>query len=85
MFCVVLDERKKREIDPTLSLRRTCVAEAEADKETDEYTEQRLRELAEFFELTTVWYGQIRTWPTSALTRFVKTGDKIRKLLGIGG
>lgn len=85
MFRVVLDERKKREIDPTLTLLRNCVAEAEKDKETDEYTEQKLRELAEFFELTTVWYGQIRTWPTSALTKFVKTGDRIRKLLGIGG
>lgn len=84
MFRIVLDERKKREIDPTLALLRDCVTEAEKDKETDEYTEQKLRELAEFFELTTVWYGQIRTWPTSALTKFVKTGDKIRKLLGIG-
>lgn len=84
MFRVVLDERKKREIDPTLALLRTCVAEAEQDKETDEYTEQKLRELAGFFELTTVWYGQIRTWPTATLTRFVKAGDKIRKLLGIG-
>jgi DNA-binding transcriptional regulator GbsR (MarR family) len=85
MFRVVLDERKKREIDPTLTLLRACVAEAEQDKETDEYTEQKLRELAGFFELTTVWYGQIRTWPTSALTKFVKAGDKIRKLLGLGG
>ena len=85
MFRVVLDERKKREIDPTLTLLRACVAEAEKDKETDEYTEQKLRELAEFFDTTTAWYGQIRQWPTGALTKFVKAGDKIRKLLGIGG
>jgi len=85
MFRVVLDERKKREIDPTLVMLRSCVAEAEKDKETDEYTEQKLRELAEFFETSTAWYGQIRQWPTEALTRFVKMGDKIRKLLGIGG
>jgi len=84
MFRVVLDERKKREIDPTLAMLHACVAEAEKDKETDEYTEQKLRELADFFELTTVWYGQIRTWPTGALTKFVKGGDKIRKLLSIG-
>src|SRR4249919_863494 len=49
MFRVVLDERKKREIDPTLALLRECVAEAEADKETDPHTEQKLRELADFF------------------------------------
>src|SRR5437868_732001 len=30
MFRQVLDERKKREIDPTLELLRACVAEAEA-------------------------------------------------------
>lgn len=84
MFRVVLDERKKREIDPTLTLLRDCVAEAEKDKETDEYTEQKLRELADFFALTTAWYGQIRQWPTSALTKFVKASDKIRKALGLG-
>jgi len=85
MFRVVLDERKKREIDPTITMLRECVAEAEKDKATNEYTELKLRELVEFFETTTDWYAQIRSWPTSALTRFVKTGDKIRKLLGIGG
>jgi len=85
MFRVVLDERKKREIDPTITMLRECVAEAEKDKATNEYTEQKLRELAEFFETTTEWYGQIRSWPTVALTKFVKLGDKIRKLLGIGG
>lgn len=85
MFRVVLDERKKREIDPTVALLRDCVAEAHKDKETDEYTEQKLKELADFFDTTTAWYGQIRLWPTGALTKFVKAGDKIRKLLGIGG
>jgi len=85
MFRVVLDERKKREIDPTIAMLRDCVAEAEKDKETDEYTEQKLRELADFFAMTSAWYGQIRQWPTSALTKFVKAGDKIRKLLGVGG
>jgi len=85
MFRVVMDERKKREFDPTQRLLRECITEAERDKETDEYTEQKLRELAEFFDTTTAWYGQIRQWPTGALSRFVKAGDKIRKLLGIGG
>ena len=84
MFRVVLDERKKRKIDPTLILLRECIDEADKDKETDEYTEQRLRDLHDFFAMTKAWYGQIRSWPTAALTRFVKLGDKARKLLGIG-
>jgi len=85
MFRVVLDERKKREIDPTLAVLRECIADAGKDKDTDAYTGERLRELADFFETTTAWYGQVRQWPTAALTKFVKLGDKIRKLIGIGG
>jgi DNA-binding transcriptional regulator GbsR (MarR family) len=81
MFRVVLDERKRREIDPTLHMLRACIGEAEKEKPSDSHTQERLRELAEFFETTTAWYAQVRSWPTSALPRFVKLGDKIRKLL----
>ena len=73
------------QIDPTERMLRECIAEAERDKETDEYTEQKLRELAEFFDTTTAWYGQVRQWPTGALTKFVKVGGKVRTLLGFGG
>src|ERR1700704_2634694 len=85
MFRVVLDERKRREIDPTLAVLRECIAEAEKNEGTDPYTGPRLRELRSFFEATISWYGQIRLWPMSAVTRFVKLGDKARKLLGIAG
>lgn len=83
MFRVVLDERKRREIDPTLAMIRDCLGQAQNDRQTDEYTQERLRELAEFFETTTAWYAQVRSWPTGALARFVKLGDKIRKMLGV--
>ena len=53
MFRIVLDERKKRECDPTMRLLRDCIGEAEKDKATDDYTEERLRELYTFFEQTT--------------------------------
>src|SRR5690349_10082526 len=49
MFRVVLDERKRREIDPTLAVLTECVAEADHDKETDPYTAERLRDLQNFF------------------------------------
>ena len=82
LFRTVLDERKKREIDPTLHMLRDCIAEGEKDKQTDEYTQTRLRDLADFFETTTAWYAQVRSWPTTALSKFVKLGEKIRKLVG---
>jgi DNA-binding transcriptional regulator GbsR (MarR family) len=84
MFRVVMDERKKREFDPTERLIRECIAEAEQAPNADRHTTQKLRELAEFFETTTAWYSQVRHWPPNALTRFAKAGDRIRKVLGIG-
>ena len=84
-FRLVLDERKRREVDPTQRLLHECIAEAAKNPATDPYTEQKLRELAEFFDTTTAWYDQIRQWPTGALTKFVKAGDKVRKFLGLGG
>ena len=58
---------------------------AEKDQKTDAYTTQKLRELANFFETMSAWYGQVRHWSTSAVTKFIMAGDKIRKLLGTGG
>jgi DNA-binding transcriptional regulator GbsR (MarR family) len=84
MFRVVLDERKKREIDPTMKMLRECIADAEKEKQSDPYTEQRLRELAEFFEMTSAWYNQVRSWPANTLPKFIKLGDKVRKLIGAG-
>jgi DNA-binding transcriptional regulator GbsR (MarR family) len=82
MFRMVLDERKRREIDPTLAMLRECISEAELQK-TDKHTTDRLRNLVEFFETTTAWYAQVRSWPTAALAKFVKVSDKIRKLIGL--
>jgi DNA-binding transcriptional regulator GbsR (MarR family) len=83
MFRIVLDERKKRECDPTMRLLRDCIAEAEKDKATDDYTEARLRELYKFFDTTTAWYEQVRRWPTATIVKFVKRGDKVLKALGL--
>jgi DNA-binding transcriptional regulator GbsR (MarR family) len=82
MFRIIIDERKKREIDPTVALLRECAEEAEKGKGADDCTRERLAALAEFFDSTTTWYGQMRQIPTSALHRFVKMGEKVRKLFG---
>jgi DNA-binding transcriptional regulator GbsR (MarR family) len=82
MFRVVLDERKKREIDPTLAMLRDTLADLDREKQKDSYTVERLRALQEFFETTAAWYNQVRQWPTATLVKFMKLGDRILKLLG---
>jgi DNA-binding transcriptional regulator GbsR (MarR family) len=85
LFRAVLDERKRREIDPTLAMLRECIAEAEQEKSKEVYTLERLQALRDFFELTTAWYMQVRNWPASTLAKFVRLGDKALKLLRLAG
>jgi DNA-binding transcriptional regulator GbsR (MarR family) len=82
MFRVVLDERKKREIDPTLEVLRACVEETEKSGVRDEYTRERLAAMREFFETMSAWYEQIDQLPMPAVIKFVKLGEKVRKLFG---
>jgi DNA-binding transcriptional regulator GbsR (MarR family) len=77
MFRQVLDERKKREIDPTVALLREC-AETTA-KEKDQVTHERLIAMRDFFEAMSTWYDQIDALPTPAVIKFVKLGGKVTK------
>ena len=84
MFRSVLDERKRREVDPTIALLQECMTEAAKDKDTDKHTQTRLRELHEFFQTTSTWYGQVSKLPGSGLAKFLSAGDRLFKSLGIG-
>ncbi len=84
MFRIVLDERKRREIDPTIAVLEECMAEAAKDKDTDKHTQERLRELHGFFATTTAWYTQLAKLPGTALVKFLHAGDKLLKTLGAG-
>jgi DNA-binding transcriptional regulator GbsR (MarR family) len=81
MFRVIVDERKKREADPTLAMLRAAVAEARSAGAADAYTRERLGEMLQFFELMTAWCEQSQKLPTPALIRMVKMGDRLHRLL----
>ena len=84
MFRQVLDERKRREVDPTLSILRDCVIEAEKAGEGEKFTKDRLADLLEFFETTTAWYEHLCRMPTGAMVKFIRMGDRIGKWIGLG-
>ncbi|MCH8475682.1 MAG: MarR family transcriptional regulator [Opitutales bacterium] len=83
LFRLITNERKKREIDPTLSILRSCIVEANQDDQTSPQTEERLRNLAEFLEVTTSWYDTVSKWPTKSIRRMLTMGDKIRRRVGL--
>ena len=79
MFSRILEERKRREIDPTLALLRACVAEAE--QEGDAHVQTRLSEILAFMETMSGWYAQMQRLPRSVLLKLFKLGDKVQTLL----
>ena len=79
MFQIILEGRRRREVDPIVAVLRQCVAEAETGK--DALARQRLSELLGFFELTLTWFDQVRRMPRQTLTRFARMGSRVAKLL----
>jgi DNA-binding transcriptional regulator GbsR (MarR family) len=82
LYRQVMDERKRREIDPMLSMLRDCVLEPEKAGSDDKYVKEKLGELLNFFETMTGWYEQMKKLPAATLLKLIRLGEKIRKLLG---
>ena len=74
MFQIILDERKKREIDPTLAILRQCVEEAEAAGASESHTRKRLAQMLEFFETVTGGYAKLRRLSNAAMVKLLKLG-----------
>jgi len=83
MFRIIVDERKKREIDPVLGMLREAAADAKKPGAADAYTRDRLADMLQFFELMTRWTDSTRKLPTPAVVRMVKMGDRLAKALGV--
>ncbi len=83
MFQIVMDERKRREIDPTMKLLRECLVELKQDGAAPAHLKGRLEAMLTFFETMSSWYSQIRLLPHGAVVKFVKMGSKVGKLLGV--
>lgn len=83
MFQVILDERKKRETDPTLQVLTELVGKTRKTRACNAYTAERLKDMLEFFEAMSVWYTQVRKLPTRSLVRFIKMGDRLGKIIGL--
>lgn len=76
MFRVILDERKKREVDPTLKLLRDCIFEIDNSKAEDVYTKKQLTKFLNFFESMTEWYEKLKVLPIDKILGFLQLKKK---------
>ncbi len=81
MFRIILDERKKREIDPTVALLRECVEELERERRPDEHTRKRLKAMLDFMQTMCRWYDQVRRFSPATLKRMASLRGKLEGML----
>jgi DNA-binding transcriptional regulator GbsR (MarR family) len=77
----IVDERKKREIDPTLEVLRAARDLAHTDPSTPADVKERVIEMLGFIERMTGWYEQMRRVPKPMLQRLIKMGAGVARLV----
>lgn len=76
----VFEERRKREMDPTLSLLRSVLLEEPANKE-DEYAQGKMLEIHDLLETITVWAGELQSMNPDKVKTLMKLGASVGKVL----
>ena len=74
------EERKKREVDPTLTLLREVLMQEPASPE-ERHAQERMREMHDLFELLTGWYDDVQRLETERLVQLLTLGSKVQKIL----
>jgi len=81
MFRIIVEQRKRREVDPTVQVLRQSLEELE--REGDSYTRERLRDMADFFDTINAAYSEVSQISPKTLRTALKVRGKLRKVLRV--
>lgn len=76
------EERKKREVDPTLTLLREVMMR-EPENEDERYAQGRMGEMHDLIEKLSDWYDDVKQMETDRLLLLLGMGAKVTKLLEV--
>jgi DNA-binding transcriptional regulator GbsR (MarR family) len=82
IFRVIAEERKRREIDPTLTMLRECAIDGADDRALDPATLARMQDVLAFLEMLSATFQDYRHLSPQALQRMLKMGGKAARFLG---
>lgn len=74
------EQRRKREIDPTLSVLRDLIV-TKPGNEADEYAQKRLQQMHDLIELLVQWADEVQRLNTKELVQLLRLGSKVVGLL----
>lgn len=84
IFRTLAEERRRREIEPTLSMLRNALLEEPASDE-DRIAIERMRGMHDLIELTMTWFDDVQRMDQQTLSRLMKMGAKVQKVLEFTG
>jgi len=80
IFRIIAEERKRREIDPTLRVLQECVGEVKKSQPASSYTRERLEEMLEFLTTTSGLFEELIHMPGGALKGVARLRGKLKGL-----
>ncbi len=81
MLMIIMEERKKREIEPTLTLLRQCVLEMDAEQETPIEVKEKINNMLTFMTTLSDWFDQVKRLPKTTLIKLMRMGSTVAKLV----
>jgi len=83
MYEIIIAERKRREIDPTVEMLRSCLSDPQG--KLDAYTAERITNMLEFLDTMLGFYSDLQRMPKGVLSGMTKLRRKVKKLLVMEG
>lgn len=84
IFRTLAEERRKREIDPTLSMLRDALL-AQPESQAERHAQERMRQMHDLIELATRWFDDIQRMPSEDVRQLMQLGGAVQKLLTFKG
>ncbi len=80
IFRTVAAERRRREVEPTLSMLREALL-AQTESPEDEHAQARMREMYELAEVANRWFDDLQRLSPDSLMQLMRMGTAVQKLL----
>jgi DNA-binding transcriptional regulator GbsR (MarR family) len=84
IFRVIVEERKRREIDPTLTVLRECAIEGTQDPELDKAALARMQTTLDFLEMLSATFQDYQHLSPQVMQRLLKMGGTVARFIPNG-
>ncbi len=84
IFQTLAEERRRREIEPTLSMLRNALLE-HPSTDADRFAQERMKSMHDLIELMTTWFDDVQRLDQQTLSTLMKMGSKVQRVLEFTG